>query len=222
MKKRIVISGAIIILILLAGIIFKPYIESYIYGIFSGVIEKPVIYIYPEKETEVSVKLGSPESLLVSYPIYENGWSVTAYPDGKLMDANTGRELYALYYESSNKISYEIRDDGFVVEGTEEALIPFFEEKLALLGLSEKESEEFIIYWLPQLMKNNYNYIRFASADEIEKNMSLEVAPAPQTTIRVLMTYKGLKNSMEVDEQILEPVSRDGYTVVEWGGTEIK
>ena len=33
------------------------------------------------------------------------------------------------------------------------------EEKLAILGLTERESEEFIVYWLPKLEKNKYNYI---------------------------------------------------------------
>ena len=41
------------------------------------------------------------------------------------------------------------------------------EEKLAILGLNEREAEEFIIYWLPKLESNKYNYIRFATEEEI-------------------------------------------------------
>ena len=36
------------------------------------------------------------------------------------------------------------------------------------------------------------------------------------------MTYKGLSEPINVKEQQLEKVERKGYTVVEWGGTEIK
>ncbi len=39
------------------------------------------------------------------------------------------------------------------------------EEKLEVLGFYEREEEEFIIYWLPKLEANKYNYIRFASEE---------------------------------------------------------
>ena len=45
---------------------------------------------------------------------------------------------------------------GFVVEGKD--TIKFLEEKLKQLGLTDKEADEFIIYWLPKLENNKYNY----------------------------------------------------------------
>ena len=69
---------------------------------------------------------------------------------------------------------------------------------------------------------NKYNYIRFATPEEIEKNMALEINPNPDTTIRVLMTFKGLENPIEVEEQELVTPERVGFVAVEWGGTEIK
>ena len=48
---------------------------------------KPVIYLYPEEETEVAVKLNLDGKLTCTYPAYENGWQVTAAPDGTLTDA---------------------------------------------------------------------------------------------------------------------------------------
>lgn len=178
---------------------------------------KPIIYIYPEEEQIVDVKLGYKENLLVSYPVYDEGWNVLAKPDGTLIDNKTNRELYSLYYESQNKIDFKIEEDGFVI--SKEELIPFLEEKLEILGLNPREQEEFIIYWLPILQKNNYTYIRFAEQEEINKNMPLQIEPKPQTTIRVLMTFKGLENKINVKEQELTKVERKGYTVVEWGAT---
>ena len=90
------------------------------------------------------------------------------------------------------------------------------------MGLTDREAEEFIIYWLPILQKNKYNYIRFASTDEINKNMPIEINPNPDTIIRVLMTFKGLEEPMEVEEQKLITPNRNGFVAVEWGGTEIK
>lgn len=182
-------------------------------------IEKPVIYIYPESKTEVEVKLGNPEKLTTTYPEYKNGWKVIANPDGTLEDLEIGREYYCLYWEGKNDTPFEYRE-GFVVEGEDTA--EFLEEKLEILGLNEKEAQEFIIYWLPQMEDNKYNYIRFQTEDEIEEDMPLEVKPVPETTIRVLMEWEALDEEIEVEEQQLEKVERKGYTVVEWGGTKRK
>ena len=86
----------------------------------------------------------------------------------------------------------------------------------------EKEAEEFIVYWLPRLEANKYNYIRFATLDEINANMPLEINPNPDSIIRIMMTFKGLDNPIDVKEQELVTPERNGFVAVEWGGTEIK
>ena len=58
--------------------------------------------------------------------------------------------------------------------------------------------------------------------DEINENMALEINPKPDTIIRVMMEFKGLNWPIKVTEQKLERVERNGYTVVEWGGTKLK
>ena len=183
----------------------------------SPTIDKPIIYLYPKNETDISVKLGIPEQITHSYPKYTTGWKVHAKPDGTLTDAETGRALYSLYYESESTKPYKQTDKGFCIAG--EDTIPFLEEKLAILGLNEREAEEFIIYWLPKLEANKYNYIRFATEEEITTNMPLNIQPKPDTTIRVMMVYKGLNRPVKLQEQELQPVERKGYTAVEWGGT---
>ena len=140
--------------------------------------------------------------------------------NGDLIDLNTDRNLYSLYYESKNKKEFCVTDEGFIVNKKD--ITKFLEEKLAILGLSDREAEEFIIYWLPKLQENEYNYIRFASIDEINENMPLEFSQEPDTLIRVVMTYKGLSEPINVKEQQLEKVERKGFVAVEWGGSEIK
>ena len=56
--------------------------------------------------------------------------------------------------------------------------------------------------------------------EEIEEYMSLNIEPKPDTVIRVMMDFKGLNRPIEIEEQKLEQVEREGYTVVEWGGSE--
>jgi hypothetical protein len=155
-----------------------------------------------------------------SYPKYVDGWNVLAKPNGDLVDLKSNRNLYALYYESENVSNFKVQQDGFIVKSEDTA--QFLEEKLAILGLTERESEEFIVYWLPKLEKNKYNYIRFATMDEINKNMPLEINPSPDSVIRVLMTFKKLENPIDVQEQKLQTPNRTGFVAVEWGGTEIK
>lgn len=183
-------------------------------------IEKPIIYLYPEEETNIEVKLGKKENITCSYPKYENGWKVVASPNGDLKYIENGKNLYALYYEAKTEKENKVEKEGFVVKGEDSA--NFLEEKLEILGLNERESEEFIVYWLPKLEANKYNYIRFLNKEEIDENMPLEIEPKPDTQIRILMTFKGLHKEIKVEEQQLTRVERKGYTVVEWGGSEIK
>ena len=222
--KTIIIIGIIIAVVVVGIIVYAIYKNNQCtestnpFGYPPGV-DKPIIYLYPENETELSVNLGKPENITCSYPEYQNGWNVIANTDGTLIDKNTGRKLYSLYWEGiqSEPINFE---EGFVVAGKDS--IQFLEEKLAILGLTEIEAEEFIVYWLPKLQENEYNYIRFATMDEINKNMPLEFSVEPDTIIRVLMQFKGLENPIDVQEQKLETPERKGFVAVEWGGTEIK
>lgn len=183
--------------------------------------KKPIVYLYPETTTKVSVKLGSPERITSDYPNYNNGWNVTAEPNGTLTDSN-GKKFYALYYESLNtkKYSSESLKEGFVVK--KDDVEDFLDEKLALLGLNYKEKEEFITYWIAELEAKPFVYIRFQNFDEIERNMSLKVSPKPDTMIRIMMEYKPLDNAINIKKQPLRKAERKGFTVVEWGGTEVK
>ena len=187
------------------------------------ITKKPIIYLYPQVNTDVVVKLGKPEGVLVSYPTYnaQTGWHVLAKPSGELVDLQDGRSLYALYYEGKAfEAAFKVEDDGFVVK--REDTTDFLEDKLARLGLNGREAEEFFVYWLPKLNEHEYNYIRFANADEINQVMPLDINPQPDTVIRVMMTYKGLDEPIDVAEQQLPktPV-RNGFTAVEWGGSKI-
>ena len=201
------------------NIYYRVVKETHRSCLFGGcdVAYKPIIYLYPEETQVTKVILKDNENITTSYPKYENGWNVTAEPNGNII--LNGRNYYGLYYEANNNIKFNIEKDGFVVKGEE--IESFLEEKLSILGLNEREANEFIIYWLPILSNNEYNYIRFATQEEIEENIPLEITPEPTTIIRVLMTYTELDKPIEVVDQELNKVERNGYTIVEWGGTKI-
>ena len=176
---------------------------------------KPVIYLYPEKEKNVRVRLGNPENL-TTYPEYPaDGWSVTAEPDGTLY-AN-GREYYCLYWEGGACGSMDV-SCGFIVRGEDSAA--FLEEKLKILGLTDREANEFIIYWLPKLEENKSNFINFRNIELLDIELPLIITPKPDSIIRILMDYKAVDAFYPVTEQTLTTPKREGFTVVEWGGRE--
>lgn len=180
---------------------------------------KPIIYLYPEDTTDIIVSLNLNGKLTHTYPRYENGWKVTAHPDGTLFDQN-GKEYYALYWEGQNAVPFTL-NEGAIVKG--ENTIAFLEASLETLGLNRREANEFIMYWLPRMENNAYNLIHF-STDEYESIAGLNVTPKPETMIRVMMVFQPLKNSMDLPKQNLEAIgkTRKGFTVVEWGGEEVR
>jgi len=177
---------------------------------------KPVIYLYPETETEVAVKLLLNGQLTCTYPAYNDGWQVTAAPDGTLTDQK-GQTYNYLYWEGEADTAWDMTR-GFCVKGEDTAA--FLEESLEKLGLTRKEANEFIVYWLPRMEQNPYNIITFQT-EAYTNAARLEVTPAPDTVIRVFMTFTASDYSIRLLPQKLETPERTGFTVVEWGGTEV-
>ena len=189
------------------------------YGLsYEGAKEKPVIYLYPEEQTEVSVKVDFPYGgeLTCTYPEYNDGWNVTAMPDGTLYDAN-GDEYYCLYWEGQSR-DIMTSGEGFCIAGNDTAA--FLREKLLYIGLTPREANEFIIYWLPRMQDNPYNIITLHTAD-YASSVPLTVSPSPDTQIRVFMTFTASDEFVDIPGQTLPHYERNGFTLVEWGGEEV-
>ena len=208
MKKRFCLLALVLLLLALAACGGRDEPMS----------EKPVLYLYPEEETLVSVGLDLDGGLTSSYPAYGDGWTVLANPEGTLTDPESGREYYCLFWEGTAGTEYDF-STGYCVAGEETA--SFLEGALAALGLTQREANEFLIYWLPRMEGNPYNLIAFQ--DEVyTKNAALSISPAPDTLLRVFMAWKGLEEPVEVQPQVLTPTPRTGFTMVEWGGAEVQ
>jgi len=165
----------------------------------------------------VTVKLDYSGRLTCTYPKYNDGWTVTADPDGTLTDMN-GQTYNYLYWEGETYTQYDL-SKGFCVKGEDTAA--FLEDALAKLGLNRREANEFIVFWLPIMEHNPYNIISFQS-DIYTESAKLEVFPAPDTVIRVFMAWQTSDAFVEIEAQELSSPEREGFTVIEWGGTEIK
>ncbi|MBI4991398.1 hypothetical protein HZB96_04880 [Candidatus Gottesmanbacteria bacterium] len=132
---------------------------------------KPAVYLYPEKETEVNVKVNPQGKLTGSIPEYDpqNGWNVKAYPNGRIK-TNTPRGWQAerseamtppmveesertypyLFYEADLKEGYKPQE-GWVVE--KESIKYQVSSIMQKIGFNTKEISDFLDYWLPRLNK---------------------------------------------------------------------
>ncbi len=145
---------------------------------------------------------------------------MTAYPDGHLINKEDNKEYNYLFWEGANKsvINYDL-SEGFVVKG--EDVREFLQNTLLKFGLTPKEYNEFIVYWYPKMKDNKYNLIHFAG-NKYTDNAKLIIMPKPDSILRVFMVFKPLNEFINISPQIIPEFQRTGFTVIEWGGTEIK
>ena len=189
--------------------------DDYALGELNPPTGKPVIYLYPTQPTDCTVTLDY-DAFTYTYPAYNGGWQVTAYPDGRLVNKADGSEHYYLFWEGNERIQWDF-DSGFVVAGRDTE--SFLREKLSYLGLTAREANDFITYWVPRMKDAPYNLITFAG-EQYEELAPLTVTPQPDSVLRVHMVFRQLKEPVEIPAQELKPFKREGFTVVEWGATD--
>ena len=78
-----------------------------------------------------------------------------------------------------------------------------------------------MVYWLPLMQDNPYNLIAFQS-DVYTQNAQLLIDPVPDTLLRVFMSWKPVAKAVEIPAQSLSAPARTGFTVVEWGGCQVR
>jgi len=182
--------------------------------------KKPVIYLYPKNEMDITVQLemdSTKNKFTTIYPKFNkenNTWNVHAKPNG---DIQLKDKTYPYLFWESNSYFTEEMKEGFIVKG--ENAESFLEEKLKILGLNDKESTDFITFWLPVLIKNNLSLCSFQSK-KFFNDMKLNVTPKPDTMIRIFICIKKIDAPLEIREQNLEKNERKGFTVIEWGGSD--
>jgi hypothetical protein len=179
---------------------------------------KPAIYLYPTKDAQVAVGLSHLSKEDFVYPPFSHGmrgWRVSASPNG-IMSDDKGRRFDYLFWEGrlTEPPKYN-PEEGFVVASND--LVAFFQEKLKEIGLNDRESNEFIVYWVPLLQKNRWTYINFIT-DEYAKIAKLEVTPNPESVLQMYMVFRGLDLPQQFKPQTFKPFRRIGFSVVEWGG----
>ena len=208
---------------------------------------KPVVYLYPTVPTNVNVKFLANIQLTTDIPKYVKniGWNVLAKPNGELSDLQTeytdcdifnkphagseyAREAcvqnnYPYLYWSGNRIGaeYPKQSNGWIIEKKD--LNTFLNAKLDEVGFSQKEKSDMLEYWIPYLSNKSSNYFRisFLQTKEMNSLAPMQITPKPDKVFRIFLDWDNYKTKpdFEIQPQILDRLnSRDGFTVVEWGG----
>ena len=181
---------------------------------------KPVIYLYPEETTDVSVEVFPNGGFTITEPDYGNGWNVAAQPNGQLTNLADGTQWSYLFWEGHGEANVPTERRGFVVEPHEvEGMLT---EKLGALGLNQQETADFIEFWAPKMQRYPHYFVTFYTNEFLDSLAPLRVDPQPDSIIRIMMDYRPLMRSIEVEPLPIETPARNGFTLVEWGGVLTK
>lgn len=227
-----------------------PLLVGFIVGLFLFPpsfpdLHKPAIYFYPMQKTEISLKLDKSINITLDIPKYskQTGWNMIANTDGyltdlqsKLTDCNSinpnqlGLE-YALKACKQNKYPYiywEGSNPTRVIPSSKEGWIinksnlkDFLSKKLDNIGFSNREKQDFLLYWIPKTSQLNQDrfFIYFLQNESVDNYFTEIITPKPNFNNRIYMVIKTRSMPKEpVIPQKLKKFTRKSFYVVDWGG----
>jgi len=172
-------------------------------------VDAPVVYLYPEEEMNIDVKidLHSRGRITESEPEYGDGWSVYATPEGLI----NGMYPY-LFYEAVMSVPLNHKE-GWLLEGAN--LESELRSLLKEYGFIGKEIDDFMEFWLPIITGSSWYAVYPQDADEL---ITLDITPVPDNVLRGLFLIRPLDQPINIIEpSVPDNFERHGFTVVEWG-----
>lgn len=173
------------------------------------------INITPNKEKNISFTIDKKYFFTGKYP-YKDPAPVFK----NLSDTTKSPYASMSYWRNSIEINWDGVNNplqtftsGFVVAKYD--LIPFLEEKLKIMGLDVEERSKIREDWVRDMAKHEFTLIHFAT-EEYEKANPMKISPKPDTKIRFIMRFKEVDSTFKIKEQVITPVERKGFTIVDW------
>ncbi|HLD20923.1 MAG TPA: hypothetical protein VJB64_02405 [Patescibacteria group bacterium] len=177
---------------------------------------KPVIYLYPESTMDMSVWVNPRGGFSYTEPDYGDGWNVTAFPDGRIVNRADGLEYPYLFWEGRGGL-YSPVETYWVVEQSDVEY--FLRETLAKMNFNQSEIADFIEFWLPRMQSEPFYKIGFHGTNVMNELAPLSLSVKPDHVFRILMDYEGLDVWQPSKPPTRLPrANRDGFEVMEWGG----
>jgi hypothetical protein len=171
-------------------------------------VDKPNVYLYPTKPTDVRVSIPTWKRITESEPSYPiDGWRVRAQPDGRLLTPKGPRDY--LFYEltwETERFQYE---EGWCVPGRHaQASI---EDAMADLGFVDNEIADFVDAWDASFPAAEWMTV-YPQLDHLSP---LVVQPAPDTLLRAWFIVTEGCQAVRAPE--LPETPRVGFHAAEWG-----
>jgi len=189
------------------------------YSIIQIEVDKPLIYLYPERKQKISVEVVPTGKMKFTYPEMNEEWNVIANPNGTI-EYNKNEYNY-LFWESTQEFNFSGFDlnTGYVVEGKD--ITDFLENKLNDAGFNSFEMADFITYWGPQMINHPHLFIKFHQNEECNQFARLNIEPQPDHTNRFYMSWLPISSNYNPKPQTISRFNRSGFSVIEWGGQEL-
>ena len=197
-------------IVIIVSIIFLIALISGFYAMTTVTMKKPAIYLYPEQNSIINVKLDVNGKIIKDIPKYNNGWDVFVTNEGIIEN-----KYDYLFYEADLR-KLDLPNEGWIVEYSK--LNSWFNQNLIKLGLNEKEIYQFKEYWMKELPNSKYYEIKLLEDNFLRDNMNLIIEPQPETIIRINFHFKPLNEKYPLPLKKISNKKRLGFTVVEWGG----
>lgn len=196
------------------------------YGLFYPAMDKPVIYCYSDQPLTATINLNIHGDLTFTYPKYDSGWTVDVNQSGQL-ETNEGKSYPYLFWEGkADDLDFKTNNDGSL-DGfylKTDSIVDFLEEQLNSIGLNRTEQTDFITYWSPRILENDFAFIQFLVDDEYARNVAeIAITPKPDQLKRVYILFSAVDKmpDFQINPQTFKQLERNGFTLVEWGGSEL-
>ncbi len=190
--------------------------------------EKPVIYAYSNDKIEINLNLSPKGEFTFTYPQIdkENEWNFTSTKNGEIYINN--KSYPYLFWESiTENLKYHKQQEAFQGEVVKSnMIITYLETELSQMGLNATEKADFITYWGPRMTESNYSLIQFKVDEQYDEIATINVTPKPDNIRRVYMLFTpfdSYPSHLKIDNSKVKytSISRDGLTIIEWGGSQI-
>lgn len=176
---------------------------------------KPVVYLYPEETMDVNVSLEPQGGFSYTEPVYNDGWRVTAHPDGMLVNKDDGKIYPYLFWEGRGSM-YAEPEYYWVVKKSD--VSHFLVTTLQELGLNKQETVDFMAFWYPRMKDAPWYKIGFHGTDVMDQIAPIKLSQEPDSVLRILMDYTELEEQIRENPPTIPVFERNGFSVVEWGG----
>ena len=188
------------------------------------ITEKPVVYVYSDKEISGQIRVDAIGSLTFTYPKLDSVWNFEVSSNNEL--TVDGKPYPYLFWEAERP-KLDVRWQGDVIPGKiveKGQVMNFLESSLTSMGMNAREKTDFITYWAPRMLSYPSVFVQFTQDEAVAAEIGeLSVRPHASAVNRVFMSFCSGEemNIFPIEEQTFTPIKRTGFYLVEWGGTEI-